>query len=243
MKKFRSRGIRIEKHNGNVIFSEKVYYEPDEKFLSDSFINRLIEKEKLQYFEYSENQYGDVDSLNFHNNLNMDELNNELYHNIENNGKDMIEKIVSVFDASFKNYTIGYRLKDRKIIGESYYFYPTVWKENRFGIKGITQKSKIIDYISKFVKEYIHLEDCCYEEIMEFQDMIEKFKGVSLTFFDYGNSFKIYARINQNAFYQFLRKAKYIDCIDKLNEYGELVLVAMRIKNRKISGYNVYFLE
>lgn len=244
-KEFRSRGIRLMK---NIDYTDlinfpqcKIYYNADKSLLNNMKLKNYVDKGLLEYFEYSKLENGKIDTFNFHNNLN--KISTDLYENLSEIEFKKIKEIPLIFDKNFLNYTIGYRVKNQKILNYNYYFYPTIKKETGFGIKGITDRSKIIKYTNNFIN-YIKINNLETEhEVSNFFSLMYKFKGISISFSDDNQfEYKIYGKITTNSIYKFLKNKILIDtCIFK--QYGEVVLVSQRIRNNEILGYNLYYLS
>ncbi|MEE1282959.1 MAG: hypothetical protein UHK60_12050 [Acutalibacteraceae bacterium] len=187
-KDFRSRGIRFD-INGELV-SEKEYYEPDIYYLSryknlkDCFV-------RWECFEYAMKVgMESVDSVNFHTDMTTHNPKDLILQNVISS-----EKIRKIFDDSFKAYTIGMRLTGDEITGQSIYYYPSVWKIHRYGIKGITDPLVINAECSRLLN-YLELNDKRY---VEYVNMITKLKGFSVTENQDGKvSYKLYAYVKTN---------------------------------------------
>lgn len=244
-KLFRSRGVRFIKKSfagyGKSFAKVKIYYEPDFSILKCHRLSEMMNKGILEYFEYSENESGNIDTFNFHNNLNIQS--DEIYQDLSVEQLQILKKVPYFFDQTFLNYTIGYKVDEEKIIGKNYYFYPTIKKENGYGIKGITERTIIEKYIGRFAYE-IGINDMESEdEIKAFSGMIYKFKGISIAFtINKLVEYKIYGRILSCDIYKFLSDKVEIDS-DSLEKFGDVVLVAQRIRNKCVVGYNLYYLS
>lgn len=230
---FRSRGFSYN------ILSKKMtmkkYYEPNNDVLLINENIRYISS-NMKCLEYSVNDKGKIDSINFHTECN--NISNYILYNFN----DIVSlNIKSIFDESYKAYTVGYRLTDTYISGMSIYYYPTVWKKERFGICGITDNIKICHQISLFLTA-IKATDKCRNKMKQLTPAIKKFKGCCITS-DYNNiiSYKLYFKINICDIKSFFEKN--ID-INKLEDnYGDTVLIAVRFDEGEISGYNFYYLN
>lgn len=108
--KFRSRGIKVQ--IGDYASERtKIYYEPEPDLLSLNSEVRLL-SERFTCLEYAVCE-GEVDAINFHTNCgNVDDI-------ADSFDCDMIKDIGTIFDTSYKAYTIGYRIKG----GISIYYY------------------------------------------------------------------------------------------------------------------------
>lgn len=238
---FRSRGIRILYNDGHTLCKEKVYYEPDESCVQkNEYIENLQERGLISLFEYSvvEEQ---IDTYNFHVSL-TNENYMEIYEGISSNVVNAFEIIKMCFGGCMKNYTIGYKMRGAIIEQQSFYFYPTIWKGTRYGIKGITEQGVINDGISKFAELIARNYTSTSNEINNFSEIIYKFKGISIH--PYGNSigYKIYGRVDNNIIKKYLME-KYGFNMESYHKYGECVLAALRIINGQVQGINIYFLR
>ena len=244
-KEFRSRGIRLMKNiDYNIpsnIPNSKIYYNSNSVKLDNIMLQNYVNKGVLEYFEYSELENGEIDTFNFHNNL--ENICSDLYKDLSENELRIINEIPLVFDKTFRNYTIGYRLRNKEIVSSNFYFYPTIWKETRFGIKGIVDKNKIKEHMNSFVNK-LNIQDIDTKlEITEFFSKMIKFKGISISFSSNREiEYKIYARINTNEIQKFFEDKVAIN-IDKYKQYGEVALISQRIKNNQILGYNIYYVS
>mgnify|MGYP003299871447 CR=1 FL=1 len=206
----------------------KIYYEPNDEVISlNSEVLELADR--FECLEYAIAD-GKIDSINYHlDGKQLDDIIAEFKSNLAND-------IQYVFDASFVPYTLGYRFNG----GKSVYYYPTVWKEKRFGIRGITDCSVIKKYIKRFLL-YISASKECKDTIKEQLPYVTKFKGVCITNFENKNSYKLYYRMNmqgiRDVFGTTYDIEKYCD------EYGEVVLISVGIMDGDIVSYNFYFLR
>ena len=239
-KHFRSRGIQVKKtlqSPDQASIGMKCYYDADSNTLSALRATCHIDS-RLSCFEYSLNRSGNIDSYNFHVDLTVPS--DGLFADQTLCVQNQLLEIPKIFDSSFRNYTIGYRIKDGKYIGKIFYFYPTVWKHGRFGIKGVTDPTLIEEYRSRFIK-WSNLSQA--DELTDFWSMIQKFKGISVSVTLYGElEYKIYARIEQNSLYHFVEQTSSTD-LSFCKKYGECVLSAQRITNGIVTGYNFYYLS
>lgn len=240
--KFRSRGIRIIKDN-DIVFSEqmKIYYEPDSTIVAENErIHELINNNILMYFEYSQLEDGTIDTYNFH--VNLMEKYEELYKGLSAEKIEKLNAIVGLFDESFRNYTVGYRVDNQVITSQSYYFYPTILKETRYGIKGIVDKTVINCEVERFAKYISKENEKTREEIQQFGRLMNKLKGVSVHILDNQFGYKLYGRIEQSLLTEFLKDTMGYELI-RNDQYGEVVLIAQRIQNEEVKGYNIYYLS
>ncbi len=241
-KDFRSRGIRFMRNTDHpkVSITSKIYYDASAAILSNSDLKRYVDIGSLEYFEFSADEQGNIDTYNFHNNLMR--LDRSLYADLSKEQLTIINDVPNIFDQSFRNYTIGYRVRNNLIQGRSYYFYPTIEKVNRYGIRGTTDVAKNRDYIEQFIK-YLKIEDDdTRNEIIKYTSLFSKFKGISVTFCSNRNTeYKIYAKVDTYKIYDLLEEKMVIDR-SLYEPYGDVVLAAIRISMNKIIGYNLYYL-
>ena len=242
---FRSRGIRLIKDLPNTsatqIATSKIYYDADRLLLRQPELQQYIDNDILSYFEHSIDEYGNIDTFNFH--LNFNNICDSLYYGLSPRILKLIKSMPVIFDATFLNYTIGYRLVDDQVIGRTFYFYPTIPKENRIGIKGITDKEVIIQYINNFI-EYLGIDNAeAKSEIQSFSHLIYKFKGIGISVFNNCKiGYKIYGKVYSYDIYEYVSYKVSLG-VKQYNEYGEVALVAQRIDNELVSGYNLYYLK
>lgn len=242
MKKlFRSRGIRINRKKDNSIDTKmKIYYDADLYKVENKILDNFVTKGIIRLFEYSilepENK---IDTYNYHVDL-CHKQNELLYEGIDSSRKMVLEIIPELFDSTFKNYTIGYRVNNKKITDTCYYFYPTEYRDNRYRIKGITNKSVILQESERFA-DYVSTDIFAKKEIIKYSSIMEKLKGVSVHLSNNKISYKLYGRIDSELLHEYIWNMIGYD-LSKLN-YGEVVLSAQRIEDGKITGYNVYFLQ
>lgn len=240
-RQLRSRGFRIYFADKKITCKEKVYYEPDITCVYNNVNIRMLEDLGiLNLFEYSmiEDQ---IDGINFH-----VDLTKNTYKTLY---KDLPITIIKKFDAiascmgdCMKNYTIGYRLKEDAIEQQVFYFYPTVWKETRYGIKGITDRRTICNGLNSFIERAVNPLLNNDDKVKAFIDNIYKFKGISVHLSNNKIGYKIYGRI----LYENLKKYlfTYFDYdIDLLSKYGDCVLTAIRLADQRVEGINIYFLR
>lgn len=241
---FRSRGFSVLKKEGYVdefVVHSKVYYDPDFSIQAYPEICNLVDTNIIQMFEYSVKDMNEIDTLNFHVNL---ECNyKSCYNGLIDRQREIIDNVPIIFDDEFLNYTIGYRLNNFKICGTSYYFYPTKRKINRIGIKGIDNPKLIKQYIANLVSFMKISDSRAIEEIDEYIGLISKFRGISLTFDDVNNvHIKIYAKVNQVKIWKFLLN-RYGQSLSEYIQYGDVVLAALRVNRFGVSGINFYFFK
>lgn len=239
-KNFRSRGIRFLKKEPG--FKCKIYYEMEERLL-DAYpvLREYVDKGILAMFEYSEDADGNLDSINFHNNLL--EQTECLYEKLRDDQRKLIESIPGIYGMDFRNYTTGYRIKDNKICGVSYYFYRTAWKETRYGMRGITDPQERKECIGKFIKNQLNsAERTTIEEVRYFASLMEKLKGFSISFGEERvPEYKLYARLTEAGINSLRSENPELGAVSSC--YGQTVLTAQRIRNYEVSGYNFYYLR
>lgn len=229
-KEFRSRGIRFD-IKGELV-SEKEYFEPDINYLSQ-YANLKDCFARWDCFEYAMKVgMESVDSVNFHTDMTTHNPSDLILQNVFS-----IEKIREIFDDSFKAYTIGMRLAGDEITGQSIYYYPSIWKTNRYGIKGITHPLVIKAECSRLLK-CLDIDDRRY---ITYMNMVTKLKGFSVTENQYGKvSYKLYAYVEDDKLCDLFENK---DSVDKcLREYGKTKLTSMRIMDSKVTGINLYFI-
>jgi len=241
--RFRSRGVRVRKPDpvGGVVPPQgKSYYDIEPEILHTLGEGQSIDG-RLTCFEYSLDASDRIESLNFH--VALDALDDSIYMDQPAAVLTHIHDIPRVFDSSFRNYTIGYRLKDGCVSGKTFYFYPTIQKANRFGIRGVTEKAYIAEYFSRFAQYCGIQESKPYGEVKEYWDMIWKFKGISISPLQNGEiEYKIYGRTDQVAIYDFIEKMTSVD-VSSYKKYGQVVLAAQRLTKGAVTGYNLYYLK
>lgn len=227
MQLFRSRGVKFKlgEYEPHKI---KIYYEPNEETLSlNSEVEALMKR--FQCLEYASSD-GKIDAINFHidcKNIGdiVSKFNNELIMSIE-----------TVFDSSYKPYTIGYRMNG----GKSVYIYPTVWKENRFGIRGIIDTKTIYKQINRFLS-FIYASSECKNSICEQISYITKFKGICITNHHQITSYKLYYRMSEDGIRRIFIPRYNIEHYRE--EYGDIALISVGICDGEIDSYNFYFLR
>lgn len=231
--KFRSRGIKY-----NVITKKitmKRYYDSDDKILSINSKINIISK-YMDCLEYSKNDAEIIDSINFHTNC----IDIEPFKLFEFN--DFISNnITTIFDETYKAYTLGYRLKGTVIDGMSIYYYPTILKFDRLGICGTTNSNKIMQQIGRFM-DGINATTDLKKRMKECLSKIEKFKGCCITINKKNEiSYKLYLKMKQNYIKEFFVNMVDVNEFEKI--FGENVLIAIRFENSRICGYNFYYLK
>lgn len=246
-KEFRSRGIRMLKEiNEKAYFQEKIYYDKnsiDQENVTNKEILDLVDDDIIKMFEYSEIN-GEVDTLNYHVNLNKNFK--KIYERLNMHEKKYISRVISTLDPTIKVYTVGYRLRNDCILDRSFYFYPTILKKDRYGIKGITDVKKIMNQIVNISNQISNGNKDTVDEILEFGMCIKKFKGISFHIGSEKISYKIYGRVDEDKLERILRKyvGKEVSRIKKyIEKYGDVVLVCQRICDGLVTGYNVYFMK
>lgn len=238
---FRSRGIRILKDDEKGFTEQmKIYYEPAGSFTENRKIQTWLKNGTLSLFEYSMLEEHRIDTYNFHVNLIRGDY-QEIYNGLLPELRMELDVMPALLDESFRNYTVGYRIEKGKVIGQSFYFYPTVLKEHRFGIKGVVDKAKIREQTDRLAKYISKSDDAARKEIADFAENIYKFKGVSVHIAGDDIGYKIYGRVEQCRLEHFLSE-KMGYSLKRSSKYGEVVLTAQRIQTGKVTGYNIYYL-
>lgn len=238
-KVFRSRGIRLLRNqDGSIQEQQKIYYEPNECRIDNMQLYSWMEEKALSLFEYSE-VGNKVDTYNFHVKLENDQY-KVIYSGLDEQSCALLDVIPSVFDKSFRNYTVGYQVENEEISRSAYYFYPTIWKEIRYGIRGIEDTAIISKEISRFA-EYVAGNQQAHDEIVDFGKSMCKLKGISIHFRETLNGYKLYGRCNKSELQTLLADRMNVDLENY--KYGDVVLVAQRIQLGHVTGYNLYFME
>lgn len=242
---FRSRGISLRKtsESDRLIISEKIYYEARTELLMKIHnLPDIFRTDALSFFEYSANENGSIDSLNFHVDLNNEK--NLSYSDISDTAKQQMLNIPFAFDENFLNYTTGVRVRNRQITGYSFYFYPTIYRqqEHRYGIKGSTDQEKNNQMITNWlnVLPADNAELC--KEIQFYMDMVDKFKGVCISCFQDTMEYKLYGRVDANRFYDYMFQKMQFDGREYA-KYGSIALTALRFTNAQLTGCNFYYLQ
>lgn len=235
---FRSRGICLLRQDGDAPHRQKCYYDAGDS-LYPAYLQQYIADGLLHPFEYSLNQFGVLDSINFHVETERDL--SPLYEGISEEPRRIIGAIPRIFSQNFRLYTIGYRMLGEDIIGKTFYFYPTIRKENRVGIKGIEDSGLIGNFCDRFL-QFLQMPSESWEEIEHYVKLVAKFKGVSLTVLRNGAvDYKFYGRIPSSKIYQYLQNYLYSD-ITQYQRFGDVILTAVRFNERAVMGYNLYYL-
>ena len=235
---FRSRGIRLTRINNQISQQMKIYYEPTNISVECDSIRMWSEKGLISLFEYSTVQ-NHIDTYNYHLNL-IDNHYDEIYTGLDKNTLAVLKEIPAIFDDSFQNYTVGYRINNNQIYDSSYYYYPTIWKENRYGIKGIVDKKIINQEVQQFAKYVAKEHYEVQQEIIRFGQIMTKLKGVSVHYTGTISGFKLYGRCSTEILNSFLLYTMGTR-ITEFQQYGDVILVAQRIQNGMVSGYNLYY--
>jgi len=237
---FRSRGIRLIKSEDGVSCKEKVYYEPDDSSaIKNSSVNNLQSDGVISLFEYAVTDEG-IDAFNYHVNLTCDY--SRIYEELPERIYKEVMALGTCLGNPFKNYTIGYKFCNAEITGRSFYYYPTVWKEKRYGIKGITDSRIIREKLNAFYKHIGINEDSFGDEKKDFIDSIYKLKGINVAYKLDRLDYKVYCRMETEQLKLLLKKYLGYE-LKEHSEYGPVVLVAQRIYNSAIVGYNIYYLN
>lgn len=238
----RSRGIRLI-YNRNRLEKQgmKTYYEPDCccQFFP-TVLTEWINSDFINIFEYSEVE-GLIDTFNFHVNL-CNQNYHKIYDTLPKKLTEIIDIIPYIFDESFRNYTVGYQIQNGEIVGESFYFYPTIWKEKRYGIRGTTDRQKIITFIKRFSQYLVNNDPSSESEILSFANILYKFKGISIHYKKKEISYKLYGRADEEKLNVFLGERGYCKA-DEDAAFGHTVLIAQRINKSVVAGYNLYYLS
>lgn len=238
-KVFRSRGIRLLRNqDGSTQEQQKIYYEPNGCRIDNGQLNSWMEEKVLSLFEYSE-VGNKIDTYNFHVRLECNQHKN-IYSVLDDQSCVLLDMVPSVFDESFRNYTVGYQVENGKILRSAYYYYPTIWKETRFGIKGIVDTAIISGEISRFA-DYVAANQQEKNEIIDFGRSMCKLKGISVHFREALNGYKLYGRCNKSELQALLLDRMEVN--PENYKYGDVVLVAQRIQHGRVTGYNLYFME
>lgn len=238
-KVFRSRGIRLLRNqDGSTQEQQKIYYEPNGSRIDNRQLYSWMEENALSLFEYSE-VANKIDTYNFHVRLENDQHKN-IYSGLDEQSRVLLDVIPSVFDESFRNYTVGYQVKNGEISRSAYYYYPTIWKETRYGIQGIEDTAIISREISRFA-DYVTADQQAKDEIEDFGRIMCKLKGISVHFRETLNGYKLYGRCNKFELQALLADRMKVDLENY--KYGDVVLVAQRIQLGHVTGYNLYFME
>ncbi len=234
---FRSRGLRI--YTDKFSLQEKIYYEPDVRCqLHNKYITNLKSRGLLSLFEYSTVD-DRIDTYNFHVNLTNPEF-TQIYDGLVQNVVAEFNRVREHFGPSFQNYTVGYRLDGPQIVKQSFYFYPTVWKGLRYGIKGVTDRKKIVHDVTEFSNRITSGNKQTQKDISEFASMLYKFKGISIHVLDDVTGYKLYGRAENVVLRKYIMDRTGYDIFENVR-HGDIVLVALRINNGLIKGYNIYF--
>lgn len=238
-KVFRSRGIRLLRNqDGSTHEQQKIYYEPNSYRIENRQLHSWMGENLLSLFEYSEvNDL--VDTYNFHVKLE-NEQHKKIYSGLNIQSLTMLETIPSIFDESFRNYTVGYQIENGEIARSAYYYYPTILKEKRYGIKGIEDIATISNEISRFA-EHVADNQQSKDEIKDYGSIMYKLKGVSIHFREDLCGYKLYGRCNKKELQELLADRMKVNLEDYC--YGDVALVAQRIQLGQVAGYNLYFLK
>lgn len=238
-KVFRSRGIRLLRNqDGSIQEQQKIYYEPNGCNIENRQLYSWMEEDALSLFEYS--VVGNkIDTYNFHVRLESNQHKN-IYSVLDEQSCVLLDMIPAVFDESFQNYTVGYQVEKGEISRSAYYYYPTIWKGTRYGIKGIEDTAIILGEISRFAN-YVAANQQEKNEIIDFGRSMCKLKGISVHFREALSDYKLYGRCNKSELQALLLDRMKVDIENY--KYGDVVLVAQRIQHGRVTGYNLYFME
>ena len=239
--RFRSRGIRILRDAGKGFTEQmKIYYEPDGCRIENSHIQTWMEQGILSLFEYAMLEGNLMDTCNFHVDLMREEY-RKIYRDLPPDVREELELVPILFDESFRNYTVGYRIREGEVTGQSFYFYPTVLKGHRYGIKGVVDQEKIREQTDRFAAHVSKGDPVTEKEIKAYMKSVYKFKGISVHISGNNIGYKLYGRVAQEPLGRLLHEEMGY-CIEKNSRYGEVVLTAQRIQKGNVTGYNIYYL-
>jgi hypothetical protein len=250
MRVFRSRGIRlsINRQTREWEIREKIYYDADayEKSKENNGMLKLLENKIIKRFEYSIREGDKVDTINFH--VDLTKEISQLYFGLDKNILQLIENIPKVFNSTFLNYTIGYMFDNYVINQKTFYFYPTIWKGDRYGIKGIEDRDEIKCCLERFIR-FIKCGSFDNTIVNYYARNIEKLKGISISADKKDRmTIKLYARIRRHSVLSIMDMLTKENNVIRFNydeirnEYGDPHLVALRIHNTSVSGINLYYL-
>lgn len=226
-KPFRSRGIKVN-FCCPYEFKMKEYYEPENN--TYELNNEISELSKrFECFEYSLND-GNIDSVNFHTRC------QDISDIINPFNSELIENIADIFDETYRPYTLGYRLNG----GKSIYYYPTIWKGDRYGIRGITDIDLIESQICRFL-DFIQAAEVTRDFIRQLINGIIKFKGICVTNYCGENTYKLYLRMNENGIYENFND--YVKVNELENQYGDIVLMSIGFNGVDAISTNFYFVR
>ncbi len=246
---FRARNLRLSFESVQDS-EEKIYYKV-EPVIIKNFLDK-IPQDTLTAFEYSilmRNGEEILDSVNFH--VDLTKNITPLYNELPKSSLKILSDIPKIFDENFRNYTVGLRIKNSEMASRTFYFYSTVWKGTRFGMKGISEKNRLNDYLMRFIDYFKVTKPLSKIILKKYFSAIFKLKGVSISVGKSGyDNLKIYARTNHVALSEiilFLKESSLIanerilcECEEK---FGDIALTSLRIKNGEVMGFNLYFLK
>ena len=237
MDEIRSFGFRFSTSATNTKIVRKDYYELGNHFqIPTGFV--LPNDAHLRPFEYALTN-GMMDAINFHVNL-VDGFDRRLrYPSFLTSCRDVIKNL---FGEDFRNYTIGYRFFNNNLCGYSYYYYPTVMKGDRVGIRGITGYERLFNIKQAFIKIAAILNLKSIGILNQYLSIITKFKGISVTTDSLGIiGYKIYGKASTEDMLTLVRDIIHLDT-GILETYGDICLCALRFNLTEFNGFNVYYL-
>lgn len=240
---FRSRGIGFYTDGKDIsAVKHKKYYEADYTLLPKIKGLEVVNTNVLSFFEYAEDLSGNVSALNYHVDLTGDY--NCIYSGLDIGDTELLISLPKIIGHSFKVYTVGYRIKNMTINGQSFYFYPTIYRteKNKFGIQGITDTDIINESISRFCS-YVGCSTIIDNQIQEYSALVGKLKGLCITYTcGCEPEFKIYGRVESGVISTFLAYKIGLS-YTPYTTYGEVALTSIRFSKAEIKGYNIYFLS
>ncbi len=240
---FRSRGISFCSTEAGYSVRQKRYYDITDEVRHSHIGYEWMSKNVLTPFEYSLDLDDSVDAINYHVDLCSDCR--CLYEQLPSEQYRILQLIPQLFDARFRNYTLGIRGGQCES-GITYYYYPTFQKNCGYGIRGIVDKDEIALFSNRFLS-HIGLTNDEEPAYIAFCGAIIKHKGIGITFFpvnhdDYETEYKLYGVMNSTDFVHLMNR-HHISAQTYCEQFGEIVLSALRIRARRIIGYNMYFLR
>lgn len=233
---FRSRGISIQKYSPYQI-RKKTYWDLVSAHLNSPWITSLENNGVLTSFEKAQTN-SEITAINFHVALCKDY--SGIFIPASNLCHQSIKKISLCFGENYRPYTLGVRLSGDMVRAISYYYYPTIWKETRYGICGDADRKNFTNGIKKFADA---MNISYIGELQSFIQAAIKFKGLSITEDNGQFSYKLYAKVDEQLFLMHLEQhlpEAYKKIKTTIND--KIVLSAIRIENNQIEGYNYYFL-
>lgn len=206
--------------------------------LSDPWLTPLENTGILTSFEKAQVD-GHVTAINFHVDLCRDYA--KIFMPASKPCQECLMKIPLIFGENYRPYTLGVRLDMDNIRMVTYYYYPTIWKGSRYGIRGDLNR----DHYTEGIKKFVVARNIPYNyELQAFIQTTKKFKGISVTEYNGHFYYKLYAQINEHLFLAHLKQYSpraYKKIITTIT--SPIVLAAVRMENNQIVGYNYYFLR